>query len=213
MQKSVAKTITLLIIACIIIMGIVIFYHYKNQREPIRLASDHALIFAAAREIKPFTLATINNQKFSERDFYQHWTLLFFGFTHCMSVCPTTLTMLKEAYPDLHKAFPNLQVVLVTLDPARDNAEVTTQYAKHFHPDFYGVSGKITDVRKLQGQLGIASEKDETIGNNYQINHTPSIMLISPKGNWVAIFKNDMRTNEFKQVFKDSVQEIERLKL
>ena len=195
-----------ILVVCALIMGIVFYYHYQHPSQSAMVANDQALMFAQGREIKPFSLVTLENQPFTEKNFRQHWTLLFFGFTHCLSVCPTTLSMLSEAYPILHTQYPNLQVVLVSLDPSRDTPVVVNQYAQQFHTDFQGVTGKLQEVRKLQAQLGIASQQDDsTAGSNYQIIHTSSIMLINPRGEWVGLFKYGMGAKDFTQTYQDSM--------
>ena len=126
---------------------------------------------------------------------------MFFGFTHCSNVCPVTLDMMSKSYPNLHTAMPNLQVVFVSLDPERDNKATLLQYTKTYHPDFIGVSGKIESVRKLQSQLGIysARENSTTNSSDYQLLHTSSIMLISPEGKWVGMFRFGMKPKQFEQ--------------
>lgn len=200
------KIVFSLLSVMFLLMGLVIYYHYQHQAQPIMLNQEKALLFTAGRDLKPFSIQTGAEQKFSERNLAQHWTLVSFGFTHCSSICPATLGMLSKAYPALHKSYPNLQVLFVSVDPERDSPEEVNTYAKRFHPDFVGATAKLTEVRKLQGQFGVASMRDEnSLNQDYQIIHTPSIMLVNPKGQWVAMFKNDVRPNEFIQLFEQSV--------
>lgn len=189
------------------IMTSVMVYHLRNQTVVTSANSNEALIFPDARDIKPFTLITADNQKFSLDNFKDHWTLVFFGFTHCASICPTTLSMISKTYSDLQREYPSLQVVLVSLDPDRDTPSVVTQYAQSYNSAFVGVTGKLEELRKLQSQLGIYSERTpNTTDGNYQIEHTSSIMLINPKGQWAGMFKFGMNPTEFRQVFMESVK-------
>jgi protein SCO1/2 len=139
---------------------------------------------------------------------------MFFGFTHCSSVCPVTLEMMSKAYPELHQAFPDLQVVLVSLDPERDDKATLKKYTQSFHPDFIGISGKIESVRKLQGQLGVYSAPDSANAQNgdYQLQHTSSIMLISPEGRWVGMFKFGLPPEEFKQAVSNAIKTVQQAK-
>jgi protein SCO1/2 len=185
---STQKIIVFVVFVCASLITSLFVYHSSQKNIHPVLSSDIGLIFPVPRDIKSFELMTANQQKFTEKDFYQHWTLLFFGFTHCASVCPTTLDLMNRAYHDLHAKYPDLRIVLVSVDPERDTPESLTQYVQGFNHDFIGVSGKVQDIRKLQSQLGIFSARDSA-SNDYQIQHTSSIMLINPKGKWAGVFK------------------------
>jgi protein SCO1/2 len=172
------------------------------------LADGQVTLFPIARDVTPFELLTTENKKFTQKDFVNHWTLIFFGFSHCKTVCPVTFDMLAHAYAKLHLAYPDLQVVFVSLDPERDTLTTLSQYTHSFNPAFIGTSGSIQNVRKLQSQLGIYSARDETSPeNNYQIEHSSSILLINPKGKWASIFKYGMNTKQFIAAFEESMKQ------
>jgi protein SCO1/2 len=187
------KIIVFIVFVCAALISSLFIYHASQKNIKPVLAADVGLIFPVPRDIKSFELAAANQQKFTEKDFYKHWTLLFFGFTHCASVCPTTLTLMDHVYKNLHDKYPELRVVLVSVDPERDTPESLLQYAQGFNPDFIAISGKIQNIRKLQSQLGVYSARDNTFADNYQIQHTSSIMLINPEGKWTAIFKYGLK--------------------
>lgn len=190
------KIIAFIVFVCAALITSLFIYHASQKNIKPVLASDIGLIFPVPRDIKSFELVTANQQKFTEKDFYQHWTLLFFGFTHCASVCPTTLDLMNHAYKNLHDKYPDLRIVLVSVDPERDTTESLTQYVQGFNPDFIAVSGKVQNIRKLQSQLGVYSSRDNTSTDNYQVQHTSSIMLINPQGKWAGIFKFGLKPAE-----------------
>ena len=190
------KIITFIVFICAALITSLFVYHNRQQQQSIVTSNGNSVFLPVGRELKPVQLVNANGNAFTDRDFNNHWTLMFFGFTHCSSVCPVTLDMISKAYPELHKAIPNLQVVLVSLDPERDDKATLQKYTQAFNPDFIGVSGKIEDVRKLQSKLGIYSAR-ETNDSNYQLQHTASITLISPEGKWVGMFKFGMSSAEF----------------
>ncbi|MBV9576224.1 MAG: SCO family protein, partial [Gammaproteobacteria bacterium] len=105
----------------------------------------------------------------------------------------------------LHAQYPNLQVVLISVDPERDTPTSIAHYTQSFHPDFIGVTGKIVELRKLQSQLGIFAARDEAAGEQYQIQHTSSILLINPQGKWAGIFKFGMTPQELTQSVETSI--------
>lgn len=203
---STNKIIMLVAFVSVALITSLFIFQLRYKPAPLQLSSDDGLIFPIARDIKAFELVTADNKKFTQQDFYDHWTLLFFGFTHCSNVCPTTLDMINRAYGPLQKKYPNLQVVLVSLDPARDTAETLAAYTRSFNPAFIGVSGELKDLRKLQSQLGVYSAPDtSTEGANYQIQHTSSIMLINPQGKWAGLFKFGMNPQQFAALVEESV--------
>src|SRR3990167_238552 len=161
---SLPKIIILVMIISATLITSLFVFHLRNPKQPINLSNDKGMLFPFARDIKPFELAT-ENASFTQNNFRNHWTLLFFGFTHCSSICPITLAMLNRAYDNLHKMYPDLQVVLVSLDPERDTPSVLNHYARSFNQNFIGVSGKIQAIRKLQSQFGIYSNRDDASSN------------------------------------------------
>ena len=222
---STQKIIVFIVFVCAALMASLFIYH-SNQKpaQPI-ISPDVGIIFPSPREIKSFELISTTQQKFTEKDFYHHWTLLFFGFTHCASVCPANLDVMKQVYTQLHDKYSGLNVVLVSVDPERDTLESLTRYTQQYHPAFIGLTGKIQAIRKLQSQLGIYSARENAVGdntssdnsssnpsmtnssatNNYQIQHTASIMLIDPQGKWAGLFKFGVKPDELVKAFETAV--------
>lgn len=211
MQKkplvSIHQIIIFVVFVSVALITSLFIFHLRHKPMQTQLANDAGMIFPAARDIKPFELVTAGNNKFTEKNFYQHWTLLFFGFTHCSSVCPTTLDMMKRAYAKLHAQYPNLQVVLISVDPNRDTPASLATYTHSFHPDFIGVTGNIQELRKLQSQLGIFAVRDNGAeGNAYQIQHTSSILLINPQGKWAGIYKFGLTPDALAKSVEESIK-------
>lgn len=208
------KIVFFVVFICAAIITSVFVFHMRQQPVQPALAPELGLVFPVPRDIKSFELDATTSQKFSEKNFYQHWTLLFFGFTHCASVCPTTMAMIGRTYDRLHEKYPNLQVALVSLDPERDTLASLTTYTHSYHPDFIGLTGKLQELRKLQSQLGVYSARDSqnaAAGSNYQIQHTSSIMLINPQGKWAGLFKFGLRPEQFAQAFEQAVKQLTKL--
>lgn len=182
------KIIVFLVFICAAIMTSLFVYHVSQKPETPRLSPNIGMMFPQPRDIKAFKLETGRNA-FTEKNLHHHWTLLFFGFTHCASVCPANLDLMKRIYPALAAKYPSLQVVLISVDPERDTPASISQYTESYHPSFIGVTGKIQEIRKLQSQLGVYSAKEFSDTTNYQVQHTSSIMLINPQGKWAATLK------------------------
>lgn len=206
---TINKIVIFVVFISAAIMTSLFIFHSSHKAVKTTLSSGNGTLLPAAREIKSFKLVTANQQKFSQNDFRNHWTLLFFGFTHCSNVCPATLDMINRAYDKLHADYPSLQVVLISLDPDRDTPTSVADYAHSFNANFIGVTGKIQEIRKLQSQLHVISIRDpESSENNYQLQHSSSILLINPEGKWAGIFKFGMKPDEFVQAFDESVKSL-----
>ncbi len=193
---SLNKLIGLIIFVCAALITLLFVFHWSQPAKQ-KLVNGDITVFSVARDIQPFALTTADNQSFTQKDFLNHWTLLFFGFTHCSSICPTTLDLMSRVYSQLHASYPNLQVVLVSLDPERDTPTALKKYTTSYNSSFIGATSNIQDLRKLQSQFGIFSARDDASGNDYQIQHTSSIMLVNPQGKWAGLFRFGMNVEQF----------------
>ena len=116
--------------------------------------------------------------------------LLFFGYTSCPDVCPTTLAELKQALDELdEEKYRQVQVVFVTVDPERDTPERVQEYVNHFNPDFIGLSGSEIELAQIWQKYGVFREiVDGTSAAGYIVNHTARVTLIDQDGNMRVSF-------------------------
>lgn len=112
--------------------------------------------------------------------------LLTFGFTNCAAVCPTTLATLAQARKELGKAADTVQVVYVTVDPARDDVARMRSYLAAFDPTFIGATGAPEVLAAVRQKYGVTAVKQGT-GPDYAMAHTSSIFLIDPAGKLRAL--------------------------
>lgn len=199
---STHKIIIFLVFIIASVLSSLFIYRFNHPTTPITLGQDAGTRFPVPRDLSDFKLQRSDGQPFTQDNLHQHWTLLFFGFTHCASICPTTLDLLQRAYTQLHPVYPNLQVVLVSLDPQRDNPAALASYVHGFHPDFIGVTGQLPYLRKFQSQFGVFAARDNSSENNYQLQHTSSIMLINPEAQWVGLFRFGLTPQQLSDAFR-----------
>ncbi|HEB92711.1 MAG TPA: SCO family protein [Gammaproteobacteria bacterium] len=141
--------------------------------------------------LEKFSLIDQQGQPFTLDQLKDKWSFVFFGYTSCPDVCPTTLAemvniadMLAEKEQD-----DNIQFVFVSVDPERDTVELLKDYMGYFSPAFIGLTGHQSDIDALTQQLNILTiRKPSESPDSYQINHPSSIMLIDPKRRWFASF-------------------------
>ena len=111
---------------------------------------------------------------------------MFFGFTFCPDVCPTTMLKMAET-KKLLKDSPYLQdtqIIMVTADPARDTVEQLKGYVEHFDPEFIGVTGEFMPLYNFATKLNSAFTKVPGGGENYLVDHTANLILINDRGHY-----------------------------
>ncbi len=140
--------------------------------------------------LNTFSLTDQHNNPFSNADLNGRWSMLFFGFTYCPDICPLTLNTLQQTVEMLADRVPaeDLRVVLVSVDPARDSAARLKEYIDYFNPDFTAVTGPDAQLKNLTGSLGAYYSIPEQNVENYIVNHSAGIFLLSPEGHLKALF-------------------------
>ncbi len=181
----------LVLVAFISAVFISQFVHVKKG---VDVDQFHGTFLDVPRKIKAFSLTGIDHLAFNHQSLQGHWTMVFFGFTNCGSICPTTMAELAKMYRLLEeKGVHTLpQVVMISVDPERDSVEKLQQYVKAFHPDFYGARGQEADISLMTKEMGIVytkiSSSDHKDPQNDNIEHTGTIMLFNPDGDLNAFF-------------------------
>ncbi len=152
-----------------------------------------ATVLPNARPLAGFNLVEQNGQVFSPEQLKGHWSFLFFGFTNCPDVCPTTLKVMQSVWKTLPTKAGDVghpKLYFVSVDPDRDKPETLKQYVQYFHSEFNGVTGKLDEIDKLTNQIGILYGYDEKDGDNdleYIVNHSAQLILVDPKGRMRAV--------------------------
>ncbi len=189
-KKEFPKGTVILFISFIILIAIIFFNQkYSKKTIPQDLI---AVLRPYAIPLQAFTLIDQNEQAFTEKNIKGKWSFLFFGYTHCPDVCPTTLSTLKQINNMLKKtpeAALNMQVIFVSVDPERDNPKMLGKYVTFFNPDFIAVTGQPNNLLKFTKQFAAAYIKEPTdTPGEYLMSHTSSIFLLNPEMKIVASF-------------------------
>jgi protein SCO1/2 len=151
------------------------------------------------KPIADFQLTDNEGKPFSLRNLQGKPSLVFFGFTHCPDVCPTTLAKLAQAMKAA--AVPNLRVVFVTVDPARDPPNVVGLYVHAFDPSFIGLTGDEKAIDKLATDFGVAVSKVDLPGGDYTMDHSAVIFLLNTQGQVAGIFTPPFDTHRLAEDF------------
>lgn len=137
-----------------------------------------------------FELTRGNGSRFQLSELQGKTVLLFFGYTSCPDVCPTTLAELKQALENLGgENAQQVRVVFVTVDPERDTPERVQEYVNHFNSDFIGLSGTVSELVPVWQKYGVFREiVDGNSTAGYIVNHTARVTLIDSEGNMRVSF-------------------------
>lgn len=151
---------------------------------------ERATLLAEPRALPEFTLVDASGQAFGRDRLKGHWSFLFFGFTNCPDICPTTLATLaavKETLADLPEA-QRPGVAFVSVDPDRDTPEVVGHYVAHFDPAFKGATGTRQSIESLTAALGVAVIIGPVVDGAYSVDHSAAIFLVDPGARVTALF-------------------------
>ncbi len=159
--------------------------HHRKQSTAIASAQRPGEMVAGAfdppRVAPDFSLPGSDGSQVTLARYRGKVVLLTFGFTYCAAVCPTTMATLAQARAKLGKATDDVQVIFVTVDPARDDADGMKTYLAAFDPSFIGATGQPEALAKVRETYGVTAEKQGT-GDDYAMAHTSSIFLIDRLG-------------------------------
>lgn len=141
--------------------------------------------------IADFELTNQYGQVVREDDFSGQWMLIFFGYTNCPDVCPTTIAEMSAVMTGLKQNSGKVQPIMVTIDPARDTSEVLASYLGFFSPGLVGLTGTPEQIRATSKTFGIfyAKDGDPNAQDGYAMTHSSSVYLFDPKGEYVRLYR------------------------
>jgi protein SCO1 len=143
---------------------------------------------AAAAVGGPFTLLDQNGKTVTEKALQGRPSLVFFGFTHCPDVCPTTLYQMTQVYTELGGDADKVGSFFVTVDPERDTPEQLKTYLSSFDPHIVGLTGDRAAVDPVLKAYRVYSKKVPTNGDDYTMDHTALVYLMDREGRFVGAF-------------------------
>ena len=166
---------------------------YREHDSRAMLLPDQVItLFPDSKPLTAFALTDHKNRVFDLASLKGKWTFLFFGFTHCPDVCPTTLAVLARARDIIARntiGAEDIQFVFISVDPNRDTASKLRQYVGSFDTTFLGVTGDNAQIGNLAGQLGAEYQVAITPGvENYPVYHTTAVFLLDPRARYHAVF-------------------------
>jgi protein SCO1 len=160
----------------------------KNQSKP--LVTKVATVLDPPRLMAESQLIKHDGTVFNNAVMQDKLTLMFFGFTYCPDICPTTMQSLVNSINKIEQAgIMNAQVVFVSVDPERDTPERLKEYLSHFDQDFIGVTGQLNDIEEYTRSIGVVfahNSPDET--GYYAVDHSAVILIINENAEMRGLF-------------------------
>lgn len=137
----------------------------------------------------PFKLIDQNGKTITDKDMLGRPFLVFFGYTHCPDICPTTLFELSEVMHAMGKDADHIQALFITVDPERDTAAVMKDYLSSFDPHLRGATGTPKEINKVEKDYRVVAQK-VPIGDkgDYSMDHSALVYLMDKRGRFVAPF-------------------------
>lgn len=195
LDKTTGLTRTVVGLLAVIALSAGLFVsQHMHKKKTVDASQLTGTLLDKPRMVQPFSLMGIDHKPFNNASLHGQWTMVFFGFTQCGYLCPTTLAELGKMYRLLgEKGVKNRpQVLMISVDPARDNVDHLAHYVKAFDPHFYGARGSTASIKAMTQELGIAylkvARNESHDANDYDIEHTGTVMLFNPQGELIAFF-------------------------
>ena len=174
---------THIMMCCFVLVILLAIIGLAQQSRSV--SSFHGTQLSEPQTPQPFNLIGMDGKPFNEQFLLNRWTLVFFGFTQCQAICPTTMTelarMIKQLEQSKTQHMP--QVVMISLDPTQDSLVKLAHFVTAFNPSFYGATGDVAQIRALTQSLGIAYQ-----ANAKTIDHSGALILFNPEGKIIAYF-------------------------
>lgn len=149
----------------------------------------HGIVMQSPQSLTDFSMDASTGERVSLSDFHGKPVLIYFGYTFCPDVCPTTLSDLKTMMTTLGKKADDVQVIMISVDPARDTPEQLATYMAYFDPRFIGMTGTTDEVDAAATQFGVFYEAHEgTPDSGYLVDHTSTVALVDKDGYLREIF-------------------------
>ena len=128
------------------------------------------------------------------------WTLVFFGYTFCPDICPTTLAELRQLLGSLPaEQRQQVQVLMVSVDPQRDTPQQLRDYLAYFDPDYIGLTGQLDDIQQLANALSIPFIPGDSSQENYTVDHSGNLALLGPDGRQQGFIRAPLNLAQLQQ--------------
>lgn len=176
--------LSLVAVLCAGVIGLLAGHYLTSEPDQTQAIREAGIIvLPQSLELPELHLASTQGQQQATHELTGRWSLVFFGYTFCPDICPTTLAELRQLKKLLPAATQDkLQIIMVSVDPQRDTTEQLQLYLNYFDPEFIGLTGELTDIQTLSSALSIPFIPGDTSAPYYTVDHSGNLAIISPDG-------------------------------
>lgn len=198
------------VVAVLVFMFVIVagFVHRVQQPRVMTLSEMQAnglYLMETPRNVGDFALVDHRGEPFIPQRLEGEWTLMFFGFTHCPDICPTTMAFLDRFLDELAGTeAENTAVVMISVDPARDTVEQLASYVPYFNEDFTGVTGEFLELFRFATNLNTPFRKVPGQDEDYVVDHSANVVLINPRGDYHGFFKAPLDMAQMKVTYRSA---------
>lgn len=169
----------------------------QGQGDPTALLDAGIVLLPKSRELPALSLVDQDGQPVAVNQLKGQWSLLFFGYTFCPDICPTTLAQLRQLKTQLPpETQAQLRMILVSVDPHRDTPQQLKQYLSYFDAGFQGLTGEEAALQKLANGVSIPFIPADTSKENYTVDHSGNLVLIGPDGTQRGFIRAPINTEK-----------------
>lgn len=188
----------ILLLASLVLLLVVGIGVFELTRPPVL----HGTVIEPPKPMPDFTLQSVNGPV-SLSDFRGKVVVLYFGYTSCPDVCPTTLAHLRQALNDLGQKASEVQVILVAVDWQKDTPERVASYLSAFRPDFVGLSGTEAQINAVTKDFGIFYQINPPDENGYYtVDHTATTLVLNREGGLMLTWPYGLTADELLEDLK-----------
>ena len=206
------RNFTWTIVSCLAVIVIAVSLYVNKMTTKVYLSNEQLkdlglYLIDPARNLGSFNLTDSNGKEFLPNNFEGKWNVLFFGFTFCPDICPITMSMLSRIEKEIDsQELDKIRIFLVTVDPDRDSPDQLKIYLENFSENFIGLTGGLDQIYNFATRVNapfspISNSKDP----HYSVDHTGSIILINPEGNYAGFFRAPHNQDDIKKAILDIV--------
>lgn len=211
------RSLSIIILFFVVLtIGLVFYFNVLRPQRQYYLThyvNIHGIYLLHPIETQDFSLIDTQRKPFTKENLKNHWTMLYFGFTHCNLVCPTTMSTLNKMYVILQKTLDKKelpQVIFITIDPENDSLKKIKDFVTAFNANFIGLKGSMEATKSIEKQLHIitTTQKDTLKSANSTLNHTTDILLINPEAKIQAYFTFPQQSTSMAEEYRSILAKI-----
>ncbi|QDH17028.1 SCO family protein [Swingsia samuiensis] len=190
-----SPVIFIIVFTCLLLIGAIIFRNFILHAENTRQIGG------------PYSLLDGHRNLITQNNFKGHFTLIYFGYTHCIDVCPLTLATVSEALKELELQKTPIIPLFISVDPTRDTPENVEEYVSHFSPHIIGLTGSAQQIQPVLNEFHVTVHRYLGKSKEELLNHSSLLYLMGPHNNLIGLIPVDSSAHQISTELKRLLSE------